>query len=114
MADPIRVGIVGANPDRGWALTSHLPGLLVLPQFAVTAVATTREESAKTSAERFGVPHAYGDANDLIASDDVDLVAVVVKVPYHFEYLKSAIAAGKHLYSEWPLGATSAQARELV
>lgn len=114
MTDPIRIGIIGANPDRGWALSSHLPGLLVLPEFEVTAVATTREESAHASAERFGVPHAYGDGYDLIASDDVDLVSVVVKVPHHFEYLKAAIAAGKHLYSEWPLGATSEQARELV
>jgi predicted dehydrogenase len=114
MADPMRVGIVGANPERGWALQAHLPGLLVLPGFAVTAVATTREESAQTCAERFGVPHAYADATKLIESDDVDLVSIVVKVPNHYDYVKAAIAAGKHVYSEWPLGANIEQATELA
>ena len=114
MAGQIRVGIVGANPERGWALQSHLPGLVVLPEFKLTAVATTRAESAAATAARFDVPLAFGDANDLIASDEVDLVSVVVKVPHHYGYLKSAIAAGKHVYSEWPLGANLAQATELA
>jgi predicted dehydrogenase len=114
MADPIRVGIIGASPERGWALQSHLPGLVVLPEFKLTAVATTRAETAATTAERFGVPLAFGDANDLIASDQVDLVAVVVKVPNHYDYVKAAIAAGKHVYCEWPLAANTAQATELA
>lgn len=114
MTDPIRVGIVGANPERGWAHQSHLPGLTLLPEFALTAVATTRDESAAQTAEQFGVPLAFGDGSELIASDEVDLVSVVVKVPHHYEYLKSAITAGKHVYSEWPLGANLAQATELA
>jgi predicted dehydrogenase len=114
MAGPIRVGIVGANPDRGWALQSHLPGIVALPEFKLTAVATTRQESASATAKRFDVPLAFGDANDLIASDEVDLVSVCVKVPHHYGYLKSTIAAGKHLYCEWPLGANLEQAVELA
>lgn len=114
MADPIRVGIVGANPERGWANQSHLPGLTVLQEFQLTAVATTRAASAAETAKQFGVPLAFGDGYDLIASDAVDLVAVVVKVPHHYEYLKGAIAAGKHVYSEWPLAANLEQATELA
>jgi predicted dehydrogenase len=114
MADPIRVGIIGANPERGWALQSHLPGLVVLPEFEVIAVATTRAESAQATAELFGVRLAFADANELIASDEVDLVSVSVKVPDHYNYVKAAIAAGKHVYCEWPLGANSEQATELA
>ena len=114
MAGPIRVGIVGANPDRGWALQSHLPGIVALPEFKLTAVATTRAESAFATAKRFDVPLAFGDANELIANDEVDLVSICVKVPHHYGYLKSAIAAGKHVYCEWPLGANLEQAVELA
>jgi len=114
MADPIRVGIIGANPERGWALQSHLPGLVVLPEFEVTAVATTRAESAQATAALFGVRLAFSDANELIASDDVDLVSISVKVPNHYDYVKAAIAAGKHVYCEWPLGANTEQATELA
>ncbi len=40
----IRVGIIGANPERGWGVTAHLPALAKLPQYAVTAACTTRRE----------------------------------------------------------------------
>ena len=30
---PIRVGIIGVHPDRGWASTAHVPALRDLPQF---------------------------------------------------------------------------------
>ena len=114
MAETVRVGIVGANPGRGWALTAHLPGLSVLPGFEVTAVATTRQESADETAKVFGIPHAFGNASELIGHPDVDVVSVCVKVPHHYEYVRAAIEAGKHVYCEWPLGANTHQAGELA
>jgi predicted dehydrogenase len=41
-------------------------------------------------------------------------VVVSVKVPYHHELTKIALDAGKHVYTEWPLGANSEQAEELT
>ena len=35
MADTIRVGIIGANPDRSWALRAHIPALATLPQYTI-------------------------------------------------------------------------------
>jgi len=37
----IRVGIVGANPSRGFASIAHIPALQALPEFEITAVCTT-------------------------------------------------------------------------
>jgi predicted dehydrogenase len=110
---PIRVGIIGASPSRGWALAAHLPALAALPDFEVTAVSTTRLASANETAQRFGVPRAFDDAAALANSDDVDLVVVSVKVPHHFELTKTVIAAGKDVFTEWPLGANRAQAEQL-
>lgn len=114
MASTIRVGIVGANPTRGWALTSHLPALAALPGFELTAVSTTRLDSATETARRFSIAHAYDDARALAESDDVDVVTISVKVPHHHELTQIAIDAGKHVYTEWPLGANTEQAEELV
>lgn len=55
---PIRVGIIGVHPDRGWASTAHVPALRSLQQFRLSAVSHTRIETAKASAERFGFDHA--------------------------------------------------------
>jgi predicted dehydrogenase len=50
----------------------------------------------------------------MVRSPEIDAVAVVVRVPLHYEPTKAAIEAGKHVYTEWPLGRTTAEAEELA
>lgn len=61
MTEPIRVGVIGAGTERGWAKTAHLPALAALPEYEVTAVATTRAGSARRAAEQYGAAHAFTD-----------------------------------------------------
>jgi predicted dehydrogenase len=101
----IRVGIIGANPDRGWAAQAHIPALISLADdFEITALSTSRRESADAARERFGVPAAFDNHLDLVNSAAVDVVAVTVKVPHHLELATAALDAGKAVYCEWPLG----------
>jgi predicted dehydrogenase len=101
----IRVGIIGANPDRGWAAQAHIPALRSLAaDFEITALSTSRRESAHAAGELFGVPAGFDNHEDLVNSPAVDVVAVTVKVPYHLELATAAIDAGKAVYCEWPLG----------
>src|SRR5215472_4843048 len=100
----IRVGIVGANASRGFATVAHIPALKALPEFEITAVCTTRQDSAEAAARHFAVPLAFCDAEKLAKHPDVDLVTVSVKVPDHYRPVMAAIEAGKHVYCEWPLG----------
>src|SRR5882724_3803157 len=105
MTRRIRVGIIGANPDRGWAAEAHIPALQSLPDdFEITALSTSRRESADAARQRFGVPRGFGNHQELVNSADVDVVAITVKVPHHFELATAALTAGKAVYSEWPLG----------
>src|SRR5437867_3322849 len=104
-AKRIRVGIIGANPDRGWAAQAHIPALKSLSDdFEITALSTTRRESADAASELFGVPDAFDNHQELVNSPNVDVVAVTVKVPYHLELATAALEAGKAVYCEWPLG----------
>ena len=48
----------------------------------------------------------------MVASPEIDAVAVVVRVPSHYEPTKAAIEAGKHVYTEWPLGRNTVEAEE--
>src|SRR5438105_9877258 len=101
----IRVGIIGANPDRGWASQAHIPALKSLSDdFEITALSTTRRESAEAAGKLFGVRLAFDNHHDLVNSAAVDVVAVTVKVPYHRELATAALEAGKAAYCEWPLG----------
>jgi predicted dehydrogenase len=106
----IRVGIVGANPSRGFASIAHIPALQALPDFEITAVCTTQQDSADAAAKHFGVPLAFSDAEKLARDPAVDLVTVSVKVPDHYLPVMAAIEAGKHVYCEWPLGRNTDEA----
>jgi predicted dehydrogenase len=111
----IRVGIIGANPDRGWAAQAHVPAMMSLADdFEITALSTSRRESADAARVRFGVPAAFDNHVDLVNSAAVDVVAVTVKVPHHLELATAALNAGKAVYCEWPLGKGLKEAETLA
>ncbi len=110
----LRVGLIGASPRGGWGAQSHLPALHALPDIDLVAICTAHEDTARAAAEKYGVARAYHDYRDLLADPDVDAVAVVIRVPVHFDVTRDAIAAGKHVYTEWPLTLTSAEAQQLA
>ncbi|MFK3980636.1 Gfo/Idh/MocA family protein [Micromonospora sp. NPDC050397] len=113
-SEPLRVGIVGANPAAGWARVAHVPAIAGNPGLRLTAVATTREATARAAAAAFGAEKWFTGAEALTASDDIDIVVVAVKAPAHEAVIRSAIAHGKHVYSEWPLVADLGTANELA
>lgn len=110
-AAKIRVGIIGAG---GWAKYGHIPALQTLEQFEVVAVSSRKQETADETAAQFNIRHAFGDELALIDHPDEDLVAVVAPAPEHAPLAKAAIAAGKDVYSEWPLTTSTAESEELL
>ena len=79
-----RVGIVGLKPGRGWAVQAHIPALRALSEtFEIVGVANTNRASAEEAAAATGLPRAFADVAELIASPEVDIVTITVKVPYH-------------------------------
>ena len=108
------MGIVGANPSRGFASIAHVPALQALPDFEVSAVCTSRQDSADAAAKHYGVPLAFCEVEKLAQDPNVDLVTVSVKVPDHYLPVMAAIEAGKHVYCEWPLGRNTDEAAEML
>jgi len=111
----IRVGFAGVQPGRSWAAVAHIPALRALEQdFEISAVANTTLASAEAAARECAIPRAFGSVDEMVASDAVDLLAVTVKVPHHFDIVSKAIAAGKHVLCEWPLGNGLKEAEDLA
>jgi predicted dehydrogenase len=108
------VGIIGVSPTRGWAATAHIPALRALPNYEVRALSAHRPESARAVGEAFGVGRVFSDAEELVAQPDIDVVAVTVKVPHHRALVSAALAAGKAVYCEWPLGLDLEDARAMA
>jgi predicted dehydrogenase len=114
MADKIRLGLIGASVKGTWSARSHLPALQASSDVELTAVCTTKSETAEAARRAWGARLAFDDYRQMIASPEIDAVAVVVRVPSHYEPAKAALEAGKHVYCEWPLGRTTAEATELA
>ena len=111
----IRIGFIGLNPDSHWAATAHLPAIKALgDRFQIVGVANSSPESSQRTAKALNLPIAFESPQALAASDEIDLVVVTVKVPYHFELVTAALVAGKHVYCEWPLGNGLEEARQLA
>lgn len=110
----IRIGVIGANPEQGWSPLAHLPALRALPEYELAAICTAHPDTARASAEKFGVPMAFHDPETMLRQADLDAVAVVVRVPKHYALARLALEAGKHVYVEWPLGASLKESRELA
>src|SRR5438874_9881473 len=108
------VGIVGVSPVRGWASTAHIPALRALPGYEIAALSAHSAESARAAGEAFGVDAVFSDHEQLVTRPDVDVVAVTVKVPHHRELVSAAVAAGKAVYCEWPLGRDLDDARAMA
>ena len=110
----IRVGIVGASPNKSWAEVSHVPAINDLPSLKLAAVATSNKQSAREAAEAFGADRWFSDPLTMIRDDRIDLITISVRVPAHRELVLAALEAGKPVYCEAPLGRTVAEAEEMA
>src|SRR6202048_2096163 len=108
------VGIIGVSPVWGWAATAHIPALRALPHYEIRALSARSAESARAVGQVFGVSAVFADHEQLVTQPDIDVVAVTVKVPHHRELVTAALAAGKAVYCEWPLGRDLDDARAMA
>ncbi|WP_427891738.1 Gfo/Idh/MocA family protein [Kribbella sp. GL6] len=79
----------------------------------VVAVADTADGRAARIAADWGVRRSYQDPAELFADDDVDAVSICTPNHTHASLAVDAIAAGKHVLVEKPMGRTYAEAVEL-
>lgn len=101
MAGPLGVGTVGI----GGVAAEHLRAFLNNPRVAVVALCTRDEPRARQRLERAGVE--IGDArftryDDLLASDEVDIMSIGTPNHLHAAQAVAAARAGKHFLQEQP------------
>jgi predicted dehydrogenase len=107
----IGVGIVGTG---GWAKYGHIGALKTLDAFEVVAIGSRTQATADAVANEFAIPHAFSDEQALIAHPNVDLVVVLTSALDHARLTRLVIAAGKNVYTEWPLSTTTAESEGLL
>ncbi len=104
----IGVGIIGA----GNISAQYLKAMKGFPVLDIVGIADMKPDVAAAKAAEFGVPAVAVDA--LLADPRVGLVLNLTIPRAHVEVGLRAIAAGKHVYAEKPLGITFVEGRSLI
>lgn len=108
----VRLLIIGAGDV---AHRDYLPEIHRLAGVAeIVAIASRTEARAKLAAERYGIPRWFTDYRAMLHEVDADAVVNLTPIPVHQEVVSDSLRAGKHVYTEKPLGLTAIDARALV
>ena len=96
MSDTLHIGIIGC----GNISTSYLHLAPLFRGIEIVACADINKEAAKARAKEHDVRALAVD--DLLSSDDIDIVVNLTIPVAHFEVSKAVLESGKHVYSEKP------------
>lgn len=118
MTGRLRIGLIGS----GFIARCHVYGYhtmqTVFPDAsafpALELVCDINEELAAAAARRFGFARHVTDWHRLVEDPAVDIVDICVPSNLHKPIALAAIAAGKHVYCEKPVGLGGAEAREIA
>ncbi len=113
---PIRIGLLGfgsMGKTHAYAVHNLRYFYKDLPFSAeIAGVCTTSIQKSRTVCSEYGFEIATNNEDVLINDPSIDVIDICTPNIYHFESIKKAIAAGKHIYCEKPLCISLAEAEE--
>ncbi|MFO1210166.1 MAG: Gfo/Idh/MocA family oxidoreductase [Amaricoccus sp.] len=106
--EAVGIGVIGCGNISG----TYLAAARLFPGIEVVAVADQNPDAAEARAREFGARAVGVDA--LLADPAVEIVLNLTIPAVHVAVSRQAVAAGKHVYSEKPLGVDFAEAAVLA
>ncbi len=111
MEKKVRLGFVGVG---SMGQCAHLKNYATLPDCEVVALAELRPLLAQKVAARYGVPHVYRDAADMLAHEQLDGLVAAQPFDRHGRLLPELYRAGIPVLTEKPLAASVAVGEALL
>lgn len=106
--DPVRVGVVGL----GNISAAYFKAAPNFPILQIVAAADVNPDAVAQSSQEFGVPGVPLDG--IFTDPGIDVILNLTNPTSHVDVGLRALAGGKHVYSEKPLGVSFADARQLI
>ena len=111
MAEPLRIGIVGAGAV---VQVAHLPVLRKTKGVEVRALCDSDLPKARALADRFGIKDTFDDIEELLRYEALDAVVIASPTHLHEAHVAAALAANLHVLVEKPLTISAASAQRIV
>jgi len=106
----VRLGVIGA----GAIGAAHLEASSDCAGVQLTAVCDVHAGRAQAAAERYHVPHVFGDHREMLRDDVVDAVTICTPNNTHMPIALDAIEAGKDVLCEKPIAMNALQAGRMA
>ena len=106
----IKAGIIG----MGYIGASHIEALRRIGFTECVAVADVNYELARQKAEAYYIPRCYKSVDEMIADPEIDVIHNCTPNNLHREINEKVIRAGKHIFSEKPLGMSSRESASML
>lgn len=107
----VRWCIIGAG---GIADRRSIPGMLLDPQNEIVAVMDTVPAVAQKVAEKYGFPHYFSDAEEMLKTVDSDAVYIATPVFCHYDQAMLALKHGRHVFMEKPITLGAKDGKKLL
>ena len=107
----IRFGIAGFGLH---AVRRLMPGFALARNCKVSALSRRDSSKAREAGAQFGIPHVFGSTEELCRSPEVDAVLVTTPNACHLRDVVAAVAAGKPVLCEKPMGMNAGECRQMV
>ncbi len=105
------IGIVGIGDISGIYLKNITE---TFKELEIKAVCDLKKDRALRAQEKYNIPVVYDTMYELFEDKNIEIVLNLTRPAEHFDVSKGALLAGKHVYSEKPLGASLEEGKELV
>lgn len=106
----IRTGLIGC----GSVSNQYLPQLTKSPFVEVVSLCDIRYERAQKQGERFKVANTYPNIDAMLAGEPFDFLVDTTDMQEHEKINRRALEAGKHVWSEKPIGNSLAAGQDLL
>jgi predicted dehydrogenase len=108
MQEKMKIGIIGCGNISG----AYFGGAQRTDVLEVKSCADIRMDAARSAAERHGCQAVTVD--ELLADPEIELVVNLTIPKAHVDVALQVVEAGKHVYSEKPMGVSTEEAQKLV
>lgn len=105
--EPVKTAVIGAGMISDIYLTNMIQKFPTIEVVAIGAASGAQEK-----AKQYGI--RAEEVEDIFADPEIELIVNLTPVQFHYELIKQALEAGKHVYTEKTLTNSPGTAQELL
>lgn len=106
----MKFGVIG----YGYWGPNVVRNLMNLDDCQVVAIAEMSPAARMRAQKAYPGLHVTADTSEVLASPDIDAIAVITPVWTHYDLAKAALENGKHVFVEKPFTSTAEQGEKLI